>query len=82
MADLRAADKLAKGGQPYQPTGSATDPVAPSLAEQGIDKNLVDRARKAAMGADKFDAALAKGKALAEAAVRSANAQRRQGRTA
>jgi hypothetical protein len=43
MAEQRAAGKLAKGGQPHQQkrksTGSKTDPVGPTLAEQGVDKN-------------------------------------------
>ena len=48
----RQAGKLAKGGQPHQhkrkSTGSQKDPVAPTLAEQGIGKALADRARRAA----------------------------------
>ena len=47
MAERRAADKLDKGGRPRK-TGSPTDPVLPSLLEQGVDKHLADRARKAA----------------------------------
>lgn len=46
MAELKAADKLAKGGQPHQSTGLSKNPVESTLAEQGIDKNLADKARK------------------------------------
>lgn len=50
---------LAKGGKPYQDTGSEKNPVAPTLADAGIDKNLADRARKmAAVPEEKFEAAL------------------------
>jgi len=50
---------LAKGGKPYQSTGSQSDPVAPTLSEAGIDKHLADRARKmAAVPEEKFEAAL------------------------
>jgi len=31
---------FATGGKPYQSTGLAQNPVAPTLASQGIDKNL------------------------------------------
>src|ERR1700719_884254 len=51
MAEERKAGKLAKGGQPHQrkqkSTGSRKDPVAPTLADQGVGKALADRARKA-----------------------------------
>src|SRR5205823_4010703 len=44
LDQLRQAQKetigLATGGQPYQSTGLAENPVAPTLASQGIDKNL------------------------------------------
>ena len=62
LGELIAAQRetvgLAKGGQPYQSTGSKADPVeaAPTLAEAGIDKHLADRARKmAAVPQAKFD---------------------------
>jgi hypothetical protein len=47
---------LAKGGRPLK-TGSRTDPVyAATLEDQGIDKHLADRARKAAaMSEAKFE---------------------------
>jgi hypothetical protein len=62
MDKLRKAGLLAKGGQPHQrnSTGSVKDPVA-TLAEQGVDKNLADRARKAAAMTEKqFEAAIAR----------------------
>jgi hypothetical protein len=41
---------LAKGGQPYQSTGSARELVAaPTLADAGIDKKLSSRAQKLAL---------------------------------
>ena len=43
MAEQRVAGKVAKGGQPR--TGS---PAVPVLADQGVDKHLADKARKAA----------------------------------
>lgn len=47
MAAQRDAGMMAQGGQPYQSTGSVSDPVgAPTLADAGIDKHLADRARK------------------------------------
>ena len=50
---------LAKGGKPYQDTGLEKNPVTPTLADAGIDKNLADRARKmAAVPEEKFEAAL------------------------
>lgn len=58
MASQRQSVGLAKGGQPYQATGSKTDPVesVPTLAEAGVDKHLADRARKlAAMPDRKFE---------------------------
>jgi hypothetical protein len=46
---LRLAQKetvgLAKGGEQYKPTGLSDNPVVPTLAQQGIDKNLARRAR-------------------------------------
>ena len=48
MAAQAKAVGKAKGGQPHQKNRKATglngNPVAPSLAEAGIDKNLADRA--------------------------------------
>lgn len=57
---------LAKGGQPYQSTGSRLDPVevAPSLKEAGIDKHLADRTRKLGkLDNDEFERRLAEGRA-------------------
>ncbi len=62
MAEMKAADKLAKGtrggGRPSL-GGSSNNPPkndSPTLAEQGINKNLADSARKlAAMPDDKFE---------------------------
>lgn len=53
----------AKGGQPHQrrnATGVSKTPVAPTLAEAGIDKNLAKRARSlAALGDGVFEKTLA-----------------------
>jgi len=53
---------IAKGGQPYQrsgSTGSVLDPVE-TLAEKGIDKHLADRARKyASVPERRFEAMMA-----------------------
>lgn len=45
MAELKAANKLDKGGRPTKNRVSEK-PSLPTLAEQGIDKNLADNARK------------------------------------
>jgi N6-adenosine-specific RNA methylase IME4 len=51
---------LAKGGQPYQATGLSDNPVAPTLASQGIDKNLAHQARKlGALSDERFESAFA-----------------------
>src|SRR6185312_4048194 len=56
MAVQREKVGLASGGKPYQSTGSAADPVRPTLADAGIDKHLADRARKlAAIPKQEFD---------------------------
>ena len=62
LDELRQAQKetvgLAKGGQPYQSsTGVKNTPVErPTLASQGIDKNLAKTARKlGAMSNDEFE---------------------------
>jgi N6-adenosine-specific RNA methylase IME4 len=70
----RQAGKLAKGGQPHQhkrkSTGSRKDPVAPTLADQGITKSLADRARKAAaMPAAAFEQEVAQTVRVAVAAT-------------
>lgn len=70
IGELMQAQKesvgLAKGGQPYQSTGSKSDPVSDphetpaTLAAAGIDKHLADRARKyAAVPAQEFEGILA-----------------------
>jgi len=65
MAELKAADKLDKGRPRKRVSGQ---PVSPTLAEQGIDKNLADAARKmAAMPEDKFEAEIEKAKKMAAA---------------
>jgi len=60
MAELKAADKLAKGtkgqlkGTTISGGVSVTPPEKqPTLAEQGIDKNLADTARKLAAMPDR-----------------------------
>lgn len=58
IAEQRRTVGLAKGGQPYQdnPTGSHSEPVAPTLAEAGIDKKLSMRSQKlAAVPAETFE---------------------------
>jgi hypothetical protein len=57
MGAQRDAGLMAKGGQPYQATGSVLDPVEiiekPITLEQaGIDKHLADKARKFAARTD------------------------------
>jgi hypothetical protein len=44
---------LAKGGQPNQSTGVSNTPVKPTLASQGIDKNLANQGRKLGALSDK-----------------------------
>ena len=54
MAELKAADKLAKAGNP---NWVSENPNNPTLSDQGIDKNLAAKARKlAAIPEDKFEA--------------------------
>jgi hypothetical protein len=65
MAERRAAGKLAKGarepGVGRRGTRVAEKPALPTLADQGIDKNLANEARKAAaMPEDKFEASVKK----------------------
>ncbi len=55
MTAQRDAGLMALGGQPYQSTGSKTDPVETqiTLTEIGIDKHLADRlARLARCGSN------------------------------
>jgi N6-adenosine-specific RNA methylase IME4 len=68
----RKAGKLAKGGgdQKSDHRGSENPSDKPTLAEQGIDKNLAKRARAAAkMTEDDFEEDLGNRKILTEAAV-------------
>ena len=46
IKDQKDTVGLAKGGQPYQATGSKVGPVAPTLADAGIDKKLSSHARR------------------------------------
>jgi N6-adenosine-specific RNA methylase IME4 len=86
MAELREGGKLAKGtrgeGRPKKAGQQRTrlkDTI--TLADQGLDKHLADRARKAAaMTEQAFEAALERAKALALAAVEGAGAVVREAR--
>jgi hypothetical protein len=58
MAQQPETVGLAKGGKPYQSTGSDTNPVetAPTLPDAGIDKTLANRAPKlAAVPKEEFE---------------------------
>jgi N6-adenosine-specific RNA methylase IME4 len=67
MEDDRKAGKLAKAGRPPR---NRVSKKPDSLTFQGIDKNLADRARKAAKVSEKdFDATVAKAVRLALAAT-------------
>jgi hypothetical protein len=83
MEDDRKAGKLAKGarggGKKNGPRGSLNDPrdKAPTLADQGVDKHLADRARKAAAIPEaKFEEQVARAVKVAVAAT-SASARGR-----
>jgi N6-adenosine-specific RNA methylase IME4 len=68
MEGQRKAGELKRGGD--RKSKASTKPL--KLVDQGVDKNLADRARKAARKSeDEFEADLAKRKALAEAAAES-----------
>jgi N6-adenosine-specific RNA methylase IME4 len=72
MEDDRKAGKLAKATGGRRPKGHrvAKKPDVKTLADQGIDKNLADRARKsAAMSEDKFEAQVARDVKIAVAAT-------------
>jgi hypothetical protein len=58
LREQKETGGLAKGGQPYQATGSVKEPVAiPTLADVGIDKKLSSQAQRlAALPTDKFEA--------------------------
>jgi N6-adenosine-specific RNA methylase IME4 len=82
MAKDRDAGRMAKGGaakgvgRKGKQCGSPTDPHSgPTLADQGVDKHLADRARKAAdMEEAKFEASVAKSIKIAVAAVENEKA--------
>jgi N6-adenosine-specific RNA methylase IME4 len=91
MADLRDTGKLAKnrpGPGRGKKARSAGDPAFPTLADQGIDKHLADRARKAAaMSGEKFEAKVARSQKLAvavtennTAVIKAARAERHEQR--
>jgi N6-adenosine-specific RNA methylase IME4 len=83
MEERRATDKLAKGAREHG-TRRGTTRVAngpASLAKQGIDKHLADRARKAAVLTDRqFEADVAKAARRARAAVEGNKAIIREAR--
>ena len=79
IGELIEADRLA--GRLAKPTGRpaknrvAKKPDLPTLADQGIDKNLADRARKAfRMPLEKFERSVAKRVEIAIAAIENAKA--------
>ena len=89
MEDDRKAGKLAKGarggGKKNGPRGSLNDPrdKAPTLADQGVDKHLADRARKAAaMPEAKFEEQVARAVKVAVAATEGDAAVVREARKA
>ena len=70
MEEERSAGKLAKGGGGRHGRKRVSEKPALPLAKQGIDKNLADRARKAAaLSEDKFEASVARAKRIAVAAT-------------
>jgi len=70
----RDNQRMAKAGRPYHLIGSAADPIK-SLANQGVDKHLADRARKAAaLEETQFEVNLAKSVKLAVAACENEKA--------
>jgi N6-adenosine-specific RNA methylase IME4 len=89
MEDDRKAGKLAKGarggGTKNGPRGSLNDPRdnAPTLADQGVDKHLADRARRAAaMPEAKFEEHVARAVKVAVAAIEGDAAVVREARKA
>jgi N6-adenosine-specific RNA methylase IME4 len=85
MEDDRRAGKLAKGGGDKKSDHRVVKKPgdAPSLADQGIDKNLADRARKAAtMPEAKFEEQVARAVKLAVAATEGDAAVVREARKA
>ena len=85
MEDDRKAGKLAKGGGDKKSDHRVAKKPgdAPSLADQGIDKNLADRARKAAaMPEAKFEEQVARAVKVAVAATEGDAAVVREARKA
>ena len=85
MEDDRRAGKLAKGGGDKKSDHRVAKKPgdAPSLADQGIDKNLADRARKAAaMPEAKFEEQVARAAKVAVAATEGDTAVIREARKA
>ena len=87
MEDDRKAGKLAKGAAAAKKNGSRgslKDPRdAPTLADQGVDKHLADRARKAAaMPEAKFEEQVARAVKVAVAATEGDAAVVREARKA
>ena len=79
----KATIGLAKGGQPYQAksTGSLGEPVAPTLADAGIDKKLSARSQKLARLSEPERAAhLAAVGQQATSALKSTTVEKRQRR--
>lgn len=75
MEDQRKAGKLAKGAKgsgsnQHKKVVRVANGPAPTLAQQGVDKHLADRARKsAAMSKEKFEAQVARSVKVAVAAT-------------
>lgn len=68
LREQRETVGFATGGQPYQSTGSATELVAPTLAQVGIDKKLSMRSQQlAAMPDAQFEATIATARETASA---------------
>jgi N6-adenosine-specific RNA methylase IME4 len=77
LDQLRQAQKqtvgLAKGGEQYHSTGISQTPVVPTLAMQGIDKNLAKQARTlGALTEEKFETVIAEARKKVTNAVRNA----------
>jgi N6-adenosine-specific RNA methylase IME4 len=77
LDQLRQAQKqkvgLAKGGEQYHSTGVSNTPVVPTLAMQGIDKNLAKQARTlGALSDETFEAVVAETRDKVARAVRNA----------
>lgn len=56
LREQRETVGMATGGQPYQSTGTKSEPVAPTLSDLGIDKKLSSRAQAiAAVPSSEFE---------------------------